>query len=210
METFLFVLMVVTIVFAVWAGIGSLREMKKNRRKLQERMEEFDKAAEAHVTELQRVKLRVSEAIAETAKHKRLYDSLLKQHDDLRLGYQRAKKERDDLKAKCGALMEKRDELLAEIRRMKGEPVDAGEPAHHDQPGEPANKPLPEFKVDFDEMRRNYEELAKNYEDVSQRFENPSKTYLVNHIVKAYNVKSRTALAKVLGVSHQAINKMLK
>lgn len=206
----MFVMVAVAIVFTVWAGIYNLREIKKNRRKLQERIDEFNEATEAHITELQSAKLRVNDAIAETAKLKKLYENLLKEHEDLKLSYQRAKKERDEVKARFGALLQKRDELLAEIERMKGEPVDAGEPTHHEQPGEPADKPLPDFKVDFDELRRSYEELAKSYETVSQRFENPSKTYLVNHIVKAYNVKSRTALAKVLGVSQQAINKMLK
>ena len=210
MVTTLTIILAALIAVNVWLMISSAKREKQRRKLLQERMEEFDKATESHIAELQGARHRVNEAIAEAANLKKLYERLRAECEDLKLNCQRARKERDDVKAKYGALLQKRDELLAEIERLKEGPVDGGEPTVHDQPGEPAGKPLPDFKVDFDELRKSYEELAKSYESVSQKWENPSKTYLVNHIIKAYRVKNQTALANALGVSKSAISRMIK
>lgn len=201
MTTILTILLWVAIALNVWLMIRTVKREKQCRKLLHERIEEFDEATELHITELQGAKLRVNEALSEVAKIKKLYGNLLAEHEDMKLSYQRVVKERDDVKDKYGALLRKRDELLAEIERHKENPVDGGEPA---------GKPLPDFKVDFDELRKSYEELAKSYNTISQKWENPSKTYLVNHIIKAYNVKSQTVLAKALGVSKSAISRMIK
>lgn len=197
MTTILTILLWVAIALNVWLMIRTVKREKQCRKLLHERIEEFDEATELHITELQGAKLRVNEALSEVAKIKKLYGNLLAEHEDMKLNYQRVKKERDDVKDKYGTLLQKRDELLAEIERLKDTPMDSG-------------KPIPDFKVDFDELRKSYEELAKSYNSISQKWENPSKTYLVNHIIKAYNVKSQTVLAKALGVSKSAISRMIK
>lgn len=201
MTTILTILLWVAIALNVWLMIRTVKRERQCRKLLHERIEEFDEATELHITELQGAKLRVNEATAEVARIKKLYENLLAKHEDLKLSYQRVVKERDDIKGKYGTLFQKRDELLAEIERLKDTPVDGGEPA---------GKPSPGFKVDFDELRKSYNELAKSYDIVAQKWENPSKTYLVNHIIKAYNVKSQTVLAKALGVSKSAISRMIK
>lgn len=197
MTTILTILLWVVIALNVWLMIRTVKREKQCRKLLHERIEEFDDATELHITELQGAKLRVNEALSEVAKIKKLYGNLLAEHEDMKLNYQRVKKERDDVKGKYGTLLQKRDELLAEIERLKDAPMDSG-------------KPIPDFKDDFDELRKSYEELAKSYNTISQKWENPSKTYLVNHIIKAYKVKNQTALAKALGVSKSAISRMIK
>lgn len=118
----------------VWLMISNAKQFRCNRHKLHERIEEFDRATDLHIAELQGAKHRVDEAIAEVSRIKKSYDNLLAEH----------------------------------------------------------------------------EELAKNYNSIFQKWENPSKTYLVNHIIKAYNVKNQTALANALGVSKSAITHILK
>ena len=210
MITTLTIVLAVLIAVNVWLMIRAAKRERERRKMLQERMDEFEKSSEACITELNSAKFRVKEAMAEVEKIKKLYNSLLAEHEDLKLSYQRAVKERDDVKEKYSALLIRRADLLAEIERLKEDPVAGGEPTVHDQPGEPAGKPLPDFKVDFDELRKSYEELAKSYNTISQKWENPSKTYLVNHIIKAYNVRNQTALAKALGVDKSVINRMIK
>lgn len=210
MTTILTILLWVAIALNVWLMIRTIKRERQCRKMLQERMDEFEKSSEACITELNGAKFRVKEAMAEVEKIKKLHKNLLAEHEDLKLSYQRTVKERDDVKEKYSALLVERAELLAEIERLKEDPVDGGEPTAHDQPGEPAGKPLPDFKVDFDELRKSYEELAKSYNTISQKWENPSKTYLVNHIIKAYNVRNQTALAKALGVDKSVINRMIK
>lgn len=201
MTTILTILLWVAIALNVWLMIRTVKREKQCRKLLHERIEEFDEATGELTNNLGRAKERVREGQSLLAAMKKDYENLLVEYDDLKLSYQRVVKERDDVKDKYGTLLRKRDELLAEIERHKENPVDGGEPA---------GKPLPDFKVDFDELRKSYEELAKSYNTISQKWENPSKTYLVNHIIKAYNVKSQTVLAKALGVSKSAISRMIK
>lgn len=55
-----------------------------------------------------------------------------------------------------------------------------------------------------------FQDLQKSYNELAQRYENPSKRYLINHLIKAYDVKNLTSLAKALGVSKSAISRMRK
>ena len=201
MTTILTIILAVLIVLNIWLGAYTAKREKARRKLLQERMDEFDETIGELTNNLGRAKERLREGQSLLAAMKKDYENLLVEYDDLKLSYQRVVKERDDVKDKYGTLLQKRDELLAEIERHKENPVDGGEPA---------GKPLPDFKVDFDELRKSYNELAKSYDVVAQKWENPSKTYLVNHIIKAYNVKSQTVLAKALGVSKSAISRMIK
>lgn len=210
MVTTLTIVLAVVIAVNVWLMIRSAKREKQRRKLLQERMDEFDDTIGELTNNLGRAKERVREGQSLLASMKKDYQRLLAEHEDLKLSYQRAVKERDDVKEKYSELLVKRADLLAEIERLKEDPVDGGEPTVHDQPGEPAGKPLPDFKIDFDELRKSYDELAKNYNAISQKWENPSKTYLVNHIIKAYNVRNQTALAKALGVDKSVINRMIK
>lgn len=210
MLTFLTIVMAVLIAANVWLAISAAKRERERRKLLQERMDEFDETIGELTNELGKAKQYANEGQSMLVALKKDYNRLLAEHEDLKLSYQRAVKERDDVKAELSALLESGTDLLTEIERHKENPVDGGEPTVHDQPGEPAGKPLPDFKVDFDELRKSYEELAKSYNTISQKWENPSKTYLVNHIIKAYNVRNQTALAKALGVDKSVINRMIK
>lgn len=142
MVTTLTIILAVLIAVNVWLMISAAKQEKQRRKMLQERMDEFDETIGELTNNLGRAKERVREAMAEVEKIKKLYKSLLAEHEDLKLSYQRAVKERDDVKEKYSALLVKRADLLAEIERLKEDPVDGGEPTAHDQPGEPAGKPL--------------------------------------------------------------------
>ncbi len=196
MITTLTIVLAVVIAVNVWLMISSAKREKQRRKLLQERIDEFDDTIGELTNNLGRAKERVREGQSLLASMKKDFQRLLAEHEDLKLSYQRAKAELAALKQDPHA--EPQD------------PVDGGEPTVHDQPGEPAGKPLPDFKVDFDELRNSYEELAKSYNTISQKWKNPSKTYLVNHIIKAYNVRNQTALAKALGVDKSVINRMIK
>ena len=197
MVTTLTIILAALIAVNVWLMIRTVKREKQRRKLLQERMDEFDETIGELTNNLGRAKERVREGQSLLAAMKKDYENLLVEYDDLKLSYQRVVKERDDVKDKYGTLLQKRDELLVEIERLKDAPMDSGEP-------------IPDFKVDFDELRKSYNELAKSYDVVAQKWENPSKTYLVNHIIKAYKVKNQTALAKALGVSKSAISRMIK
>lgn len=201
MVTTLTIVLAVVIAVNVWLMIRAAKREKQRRKMLQERMDEFDETIGELTNNLGRAKERVREGQSLLAAMKKDYENLFVEYDDLKLSYQRAVKERDDVKAKLSALLESGTDLLTEIERHKENPVDGGEPA---------GKPLPGFKVDFDELRKSYNELAKSYDIVAQKWKNPSKTYLVNHIIKAYKVKNQTVLAKALGVSKSAISRMIK
>ena len=234
MTTILTILLWVAIALNVWLMIRTVKRERQCRKLLHERIEEFDEATELHITELQGAKLRVNEATAEVARIKKLYENLLDEYDeyeDMKLNYQRVVKERDDLiilrdandklntekkslKSELKKLKEeceKKDAENDELRWRYNKLLDIKQP-QDDTTGscESIDEPKTDFKDDFDELRKSYEELAKSYNTISQKWENPSKTYLVNHIIKAYNVKSQTALAKALGVSKSAISRMIK
>lgn len=210
MVTTLTIVLAVLIAVNVWLMISAAKQERQRRKLLQERMDEFDETIGEMTNELGRAKQHANACQSMLAALNKENKKILAENEDLKLSYQRAVKERDDVKEKYGDLLVKRADLLAEIERLKEDPVDGGEPTVHDQPGEPAGKPLPDFKVDFDELRKSYEELAKSYNAISQKWENPSKTYLVNHIIKAYNVRNQTALAKALGVDKSVISRMIK
>lgn len=210
MVTTLGIVLAVVIAVNVWQMIRTAKRERERRKLLQERLDECDERLGEVMNKLGLAKQHLNEAQSLCTALKKENKKILAEYADLKLSYQRAVKERDDVKEKYSALLVKRAELLAEIERLKEDPVDGGEPTAHDQPVEPAGKPLPDFKVDFDELRKSYEELAKSYNAISQKWENPSKTYLVRNLVKVYDVQSRTQLAKVLGVSQQSINQMLR
>ena len=146
MTTTLTIILAVLIAVNVWLMIRTVKREKQRRKLLQERMDEFDAATKLHESELKGARRRLTEAMTEVTKLKKLHDKMVAEHEDLKLSYQRTVKERDDVKEKYSALLVKRADLLAEIERLK-DPVDGGEPAVHDQPGEPAGKPLPDLTV---------------------------------------------------------------
>lgn len=141
MVTIFTIVLAVVIAVNVWLMIYTAKREKQRRKNYRERMDEFDKQLGDVINQLGLAKQRLNEAIAEVEKIKNIYKSLLAKHEDLKLSYQRVVKERDDVKEKYSALLVKRADLLAEIERLKEDPVDGGEPTVHDQPSEPANKP---------------------------------------------------------------------
>lgn len=147
MVTTLTIILAVVIAVNVWLMISSAKRERERRKLLQERMDEFDDATKLHESELKGARRRLTEAMTEVTKLKKIHDKMVAEHEDMKLSYQRTVKERDDVKEKYRALLVKRADLLAEIERSKEDPVDGGEPAVHDQPGEPAGKPLPDLSV---------------------------------------------------------------
>lgn len=128
MITTLTIVLAVLIAVNVWLMISAAKREKQRRKMLQERMDEFDEAIGELTNNLGRAKERVREAMAEVEKIKKLYNSLLAKHEGLKLSYQRAK---DELAA-----------LKQDPHAEPQDPVESGELTAHDQPGEPAGKPL--------------------------------------------------------------------
>ena len=141
MVTFLTIVLAVVVAANVWLMIYTAKREKQRRKNYRERMDEFDKQLGDVMNQLGLAKQRLNEAIAEVEKIKKLYNSLLTKHEDLKLSYQRAVKERDDVKEKYSALLVKRADLLAEIERLKEDPVDGGEAGVVTTPTEPVDKP---------------------------------------------------------------------
>ena len=147
MITTLTIVLAVVIAVNVWLMISTAKRERERRKLLQERLDEFDETTKLHESELKGARRRLTEAMTEVTKLKKLHDKMVAEHEDLKLSYQRAVKERDDVKAELSALLESGTDLLTEIERHKENPVDGGEPTVHDQPGEPAGKPLPDLTV---------------------------------------------------------------
>ncbi len=82
MLTTLTIILAVLVVVNIWITIASTKQMRNSKRKLQERINEFNNASDIHIAEMQGAKHRVNEAIAETAKIKSNYEMLLKDHEE--------------------------------------------------------------------------------------------------------------------------------
>lgn len=134
MVTTLTIVLAVLIVLNIWLGAYTAKREKERRAKLQERMDEFDENIGEMMNELGLAKQHLNESQSLCTALKKENKKILAEHEDLKLAYDRAKKENEDLKKKI-ALMS------ADPRAEPQEPVDGGEPTAHDQPGEPANKP---------------------------------------------------------------------
>lgn len=147
MVTTLTIVLAVLIAVNVWLMISAAKRERERRKLLQERMDEFDDTIGELTNNLGKAKERVREGQSMLAAMKKDFQRLLAEHEDLKLSHQRAVKERDDVKEKYSALLVKRADLLAEIERLKEDPVYGGEPAAYDQPGDPAGKPLPDLTV---------------------------------------------------------------
>lgn len=115
MVTALTIFLVVLVVINIWYTIGAVKFQKDAKRKLQERIDEFNKATELHTAELEGAKHRVEEAIANSAVLKKQYEDLLQEYEDY-------KKKHDP-------------------HAGHQDPVNGGEPSVHTEHGDPANKP---------------------------------------------------------------------
>ena len=116
MVTVLTIVLAVLIVLNIWCIISAVKFKKDARRKLQERIDEFNKATDLHVAELEGAKHRVEEAISNSAVLKKQYEDLLQEYEDY-------KKKHDPHAEHQG-------------------PVNGGEPSVHTEHGDPANKPV--------------------------------------------------------------------
>lgn len=198
MMTVLGIVLAVLIVLNVWFGIYAARQEKERRKKLQERIDEYDGLLNEHLNAMGAMKVRLGETISQLTRQKRLFEELKEKYDALWKEYQ------------------KLEAIHGDPHASHQDPVNGGEPSVNTEPGGPANKPDTYLAIktmaqpDFTELKASYDELAKSYNAISQRYENPSKTYLIRNLAKAYNLKSGTALAKVLGVSRQSISKILR
>lgn len=139
MVTVLTIILAVLIVFNIWYTIGVMKFQKGVKHKLQERIDEFDKAHETHVAELEGAKHRVNEAIAETAKIKSNYEMLLKDHEELLQAYKELREEYEHAQEHT---------ISGDPHAEHQDPVDGGEPSVYTEPGEPANKPNSGLAID--------------------------------------------------------------
>lgn len=139
MVTALTIILVVLIVLNVWYTIGAVKFQKDAKRKLQDRIDEFNKAHELHVAELEGAKHRVNEAIAETAKIKSNYEMLLKEHEELVQSYKELRKEYEHAQEHT---------VPGDPHAEHQGPVNGGEPSVHTEHGDPANKPVTKLPVD--------------------------------------------------------------
>lgn len=64
--------------------------------------------------------------------------------------------------------------------------------------------------ADFRKHQDSFAELYESYSSVSRKYESPSKSYIINHLVRLYDVKNLTALARALGVSASSLCQKLK
>lgn len=131
--TALTIILVVLIVLNVWYTIGAMKFQKDAKRKLQERIDEYNEVTEMHVAELEGAKHRVNEAIAETAVIKKQYEDLLKEHEDLVQAYKELRKEYEHSQEHT---------VPGDPHAEHQGPVNGGEPSVHTEHGDPANKPV--------------------------------------------------------------------
>ena len=196
MVTTLGIVLAVLIVLNIWLGVYTAKREKARRKQLQERLEECDESIGEVMNKLGLAKQHLNEAQSLCTALKKENKKILAEYSDLKLSYDRVKKENEELKKKI-ALMS------VDPHAEPQEPVDGG-PVNSDvKPTEPKLRKVNLAALDLQDLRKSYDELAK-------RYENPSKTYLVRNLVKVYDVQSRTQLAKALGVSQQSINQMLR
>ena len=170
-------MLVVLIAANVWLGIISLRHEKERRRKLQDRIDEFNRATEELKCDYERLKANYNEQLSLINHMRSEYDALQKKYIETRNKL---------------SLCESGKVLYEEVERYKDE----------------AESPKPGDKVSL--LAIDFQDLQKSYNELAERYENPSKTYIINHLFKMYNIKSQSELAKTLGVSKNAINRMLK
>ena len=192
MTTFLFCVMVAATALCVWAALYNFHEVKKNRRKLQERMDEYSNTVELLDAEKRRLEHILAEKTGLVGHLKKL---ITKKDNEICI------------------LNEKINKLMGDPHAEPQDPVDGGEPSVHTEPGDPVDKPLIPLNIvpiDFQDLKQSYDELAKSYDFVSRQYENPTQRYIINNLVKLYDVKSITELAKALGVSASSIVQKIK
>lgn len=139
MVTVLTIVLAVLIVLNIWCIISAVKFKKDARRKLQERIDEFNKATDLHVAELEGAKHRVEEAISNSAVLKKQYEDLLKEHEELVQAYKELRKEYEHAQEHT---------VPGDPHAGHQDPVNGGEPSVHTEPGEPANKPNSGLLID--------------------------------------------------------------
>ena len=192
MTTFLCIVLAVLIAVNVWLMFYSAKREKQRRKLLQERMDEFDKTVGELSVEKGRLKLQLDEKSKLVAELKATLAERLK--------------EIEGLQNETAALHE-------DPHAEPQDPVNGGEPSVNTQPGDPANKPLKPVNLaalDLQDLKQSYEELAKSYDFVSRQYENPNKRYIINNLVRLYDVKNLGLLAKALGVSTSSLSQKIK
>lgn len=192
MTTFLLIVLAVCVVLNIWLGICAIRRERKCRRLLQERMDEYSNTVELLDAEKRRLEHLLAEKTSLVAHLKKL---ITKRDDEIFM------------------LNEKINKLMGDPHAEPQDPVNGGEPSVNTQPGDPANKPLKPVNLaalDLQDLKQSYEELAKSYDFVSRQYENPNKRYIINNLVRLYDVKNLGLLAKALGVSTSSLSQKIK
>lgn len=192
MTTFLCIVLAVLIAVNVWLMFYSAKREKQRRKLLQDRMDEYSNTVELLDAEKRRLEHLLAEKTSLVAHLKKL---ITKRDDEIFM------------------LNEKINKLMGDPHAEPQDPVNGGEPSVNTQPGDPANKPLKPVNLaalDLQDLKQSYEELAKSYDFVSRQYENPNKRYIINNLVRLYDVKNLGLLAKALGVSTSSLSQKIK
>ena len=132
--TVLTIILVALIAANVWLMYHTCKRERQRRRQLQERMDEFDENIGQVCGELSKAKQRVREAQSANSALKKSFEETIKEYEKLTRDYRKLQDDFDAYK-KANPHAEPQD------------PVGHGEPSVHDEPGEPANKPLKPLKA---------------------------------------------------------------
>lgn len=192
MTTFLLIVLAVLIAANVWLMIYMAKREKQRRKLLQERLDECDKTVGELSVEKGRLKLQLDEKAKLVAELKATLAERLNEIERLQ----------DEIAA-----------LYEDPHAGCQDPVNGGEPSVHTEPGDPVDKPLKPLNLaalDLQDLKQTYDELAKSYDFVSRQYENPSKRYIINNLVRLYEVKNLGLLAKALGVSTSSLSQKIK
>lgn len=155
MITFLSIVLAVLIAANVWLMFYTAKSERQRRRLLQERMDECDERIGEAITEMGKAKARLREMQSANAALKKSFEETVQEYEKTLALNKRLLKQNKELSERGVLLLPKdcvpKDVTMEEFSKwwkdegykmVKSNLVDAGQPTHHTQPGEPADKPV--------------------------------------------------------------------
>lgn len=122
MVTVLAIVLAVLIVVCVWFIIGAVKYDKEAKRRLQERMDEYDEEVGKLTNETGMLRQHLDETIAQLTRQKGMFEDLKEKYDALWKDYQ------------------KLEAIHGDPHASHQDPVNGGEPSVNTEPGDPVNK----------------------------------------------------------------------
>lgn len=124
MMTFWTIMLIALCALNIVLAFFSSKRERKRMRDYQSLVDECDERVGEAITEMGKAKMRLREAQSANAALKKSYEETIKEYEKLVRDYRKLE---NDFEA---------------LKKGKEPPVDAGQPTHHTQPGEPADKPV--------------------------------------------------------------------